>query len=71
MDQVSEVRFAPYLHDRHRADHAVRDYCWRRAMTGADHQVVHRGRGGRWRRWARAHPATPWYRSGSRARSLP
>ena len=47
---VSEVRLAPYLHDRHRADHAVRDYCWRRAMTGADHQVVHRGRGGRWRR---------------------
>ena len=39
MDQVSEVRFAPYVHDRHRADQGVRDYCWRCAMTGADRVI--------------------------------
>src|ERR1700733_5346319 len=33
---VSEDRLAPYVHDRHRADHGIRDYCWRCAMTGAD-----------------------------------
>jgi hypothetical protein len=33
-DVVSEDRHAPYVHDRHRADHEVRDYCWRCAMTG-------------------------------------
>ena len=35
-DAVSEVRHAPYVHDRHRADHGVRDYYWRCAMSGAD-----------------------------------
>ena len=33
---MSEDRLAPYVHDRHRADHGVRDYCWRCAVTGAD-----------------------------------
>jgi hypothetical protein len=31
---VFEDRHAPYVHDRHRADHGVRDYCWRCALTG-------------------------------------
>ena len=33
---VSEGRHAPYVHDRHRPDRGVRDYCRRCAMTGAD-----------------------------------
>jgi hypothetical protein len=33
------VRLAPYVHDRHRFDHGVRDYCWRCAMTGADRVI--------------------------------
>ena len=36
---VSEVRLAPYVHDRHRADHGVRDYRWRCAMTGEDRVI--------------------------------
>ena len=32
-------RLAPYVHDRHRADQGVRDYCWRCAMTGADRVI--------------------------------
>jgi hypothetical protein len=41
---VSEVRVATYVHDRHRAHHGVRDYCWRCAMTGADRII-------RWSTW--------------------
>jgi hypothetical protein len=36
---VSEVRLAPYVHDRHRADHGVRDYRGRCAMTGEDRVI--------------------------------
>ena len=33
---VSEDRLAPYVHDRHRADHGVYARCWRCAMNSAD-----------------------------------
>lgn len=36
---VSEVRHAPYLHDRHHPDHAVFACCWRSAMSGGDRVI--------------------------------
>ena len=52
---VSEERLAPYVHDRHRADHGVRDYCWRCAVTGADRVISGLPRG-RWLVWLRSRP---------------
>ena len=58
----AEDRHAPYVHDRHRADHGVRDYCWRWAMSGGTASSGGRPRLScsalrRWLRWP--HMNTP------------